>query len=70
MIWDLENNSIKTIIDYPIAPHKQNAYKEWNNRNYPITEQIHQEVLSLPMYPVLSKENVDQVIRAVNSFKR
>jgi len=70
LIRHLENNNIQTLIHYPIAPHKQNAYKEWNERNYPITEQIHRKVLSLPMYPVLSKENVDQVISAVNSFKR
>lgn len=70
LIKHLENNNIQTLIHYPIAPHKQNAYKEWNNRNYPITEQIHKEVLSLPMYPVLNDDKVEQVIYAVNSFKR
>ncbi|HAW08199.1 MAG TPA: aminotransferase, partial [Bacteroidetes bacterium] len=45
-------------------------YKEWNDRSYPITEKIHREVLSLPMYSVLNDEQVEQVIRAVNAFKR
>lgn len=66
----LERDGVQTLIHYPIAPHKQAAYKEWNERSYPITEKIHREVLSLPMYPVLSDEQVEQVIRAVNAFKR
>jgi len=48
----------------------QVAYKEWNDRSYPIAEKIHHEVLSLPMYAVLRDEQVEQVIHAVNSFKR
>ena len=66
----LEENGVQTLIHYPIAPHKQVAYKEWNDRSYPITERIHREVLSLPMYAVLRHEQVEQVIGAVNSFKR
>lgn len=66
----LENNGIQTIIHYPIPPHKQVAYKEWNERSYPITEKIHREVLSLPMYATLSDEQVEQVIKSANSFKR
>ena len=66
----LERNGVQTLIHYPIAPHKQAAYKEWNDRSYPITEKIHREVLSLPMYSVLNDEQVEQVIRAVNAFKR
>ncbi len=45
----LSDNGIQTLIHYPIPPHKQNAYKEWNNESYPISEQIHTEVLSLPI---------------------
>jgi dTDP-4-amino-4,6-dideoxygalactose transaminase len=50
----LVDNGIQTLIHYPIPPHKQNAYKEWNNENYPITEQIHEEVVSLPISGVQS----------------
>lgn len=65
----LEKNGVQTLIHYPIAPHKQVAYKEWNDRIYPITEKIHREVLSLPMYATLRDAEVEQVIRAINSFK-
>lgn len=65
----LAEQGIQTLIHYPIPPHKQQAYKEWNNLSYPISEQIHQEVLSLPMGPTLSIQNVDKIIDAVNKFK-
>jgi len=66
----LDHEGIQTVIHYPIPPHKQDAYREWNDRNYPITEQIHNEELSLSMSPTLSDGDVDTVIRAVNSFSR
>jgi dTDP-4-amino-4,6-dideoxygalactose transaminase len=66
----MEKNGVQTLIHYPIPPHKQEAYKEWKDRSYPITEKIHREVLSLPMYVTLGEAEVDQVIQAVNSFKR
>ncbi|MHB0896057.1 MAG: DegT/DnrJ/EryC1/StrS family aminotransferase [Spirochaetales bacterium] len=65
----MEKCGVQTLIHYPIPPHKQAAYKEWNDRRYPITEKIHHEVLSLPMYSTLIEAEIDQVIRAVNSFK-
>lgn len=64
----LTENNIQTLIHYPIPPHKQLAYKEWNGLNYPITEQIHQEVLSLPIGPVISNDEVMEVVKAINSF--
>lgn len=64
----LEQCGIHTLVHYPTPPHKQRAYKEWNDQSYPITEQIHREVLSLPISPVLSNEEVEQIIQAVNSF--
>ncbi len=71
---DLQNylvqNGVQTIIHYPIPPHKQECYKDWNHLSYPITEQIHDEELSLPMSPVMSDEDVKYVIEKVNSFKR
>ena len=65
----LAEQGIQTLIHYPIPPHKQKAYKDWNDRSYPISEQIHQEVLSLPMGPTLSMQDVDKIINAVNKFK-
>ena len=65
----LENEGIQTIIHYPIPPHKQECYKGWNNCSYPVTEMIHNCELSLPMSPVLSKDDVDKVINSLNNFK-
>jgi dTDP-4-amino-4,6-dideoxygalactose transaminase len=65
----LTSHEIQTLIHYPIPPHKQNAYKEWNKYSLPITEQIHEQVLSLPISPVLSNEEIETVIKVVNQFK-
>jgi dTDP-4-amino-4,6-dideoxygalactose transaminase len=64
----LLDKGIHTLIHYPIPPHKQNAYKEWNDRNYPITEKISKEVLSLPISGVLTLEEAEKVIEAINEF--
>lgn len=64
----LKENGIQTLIHYPIPPHQQEAYKEWNDKSYPITEQIHQEILSLPVSPVMTEEEIFTVIEAVNRF--
>jgi dTDP-4-amino-4,6-dideoxygalactose transaminase len=60
---------VQTIIHYPIPPHQQECYKEWNALSFPITEQIHREELSLPMSPVLTEEEVNTVIRVLNEFE-
>ncbi|MFW1815212.1 DegT/DnrJ/EryC1/StrS family aminotransferase [Acinetobacter guillouiae] len=65
----LADNGVQTLIHYPIPPHKQQAYKEWNNLSYPISEQIHAEVLSLPIGPTLSLEEAKKVIQLCNAFK-
>ena len=65
----LEREGIQTNIHYPTPPHLQGAYSEWANRSYPISEKIHLEILSLPMSPVMTDDEVSQVIRAVNSFR-
>ena len=64
----LTNNGIQTIIHYPVPPHKQEAYKEWNELSYPISEQIHAEVLSLPLSPVMPVEEVNKVIEVMNNY--
>ena len=65
----LLDNGVQTLIHYPIPPHKQQAYKEWNRNNYPVSEIIHQQVISLPMGPTITNEQVAVVITACNSFK-
>lgn len=64
----LTENGIQTLIHYPIPPHKQLAYKDCNNLSYPITEQIHEEVLSLPMSPVMSDWEVMKVVEVINNY--
>ncbi|GGH91714.1 aminotransferase [Pseudomonas fluvialis] len=64
----LNEQGVQTLIHYPIAPHKQKAYKEWNDQSYPLTEAMHEEVLSLPISPVMTDEQVQAVISAINSF--
>ncbi len=64
----LLKNDIETLIHYPIPPHKQIAYKEWNHLKYPISEKIHNEVLSLPISSVQSFENTLKVVEMVNKF--
>ena len=65
----LAENGVQTLIHYPIPPHKQQAYKEWNDLSYPISEKIHDEVMSLPMGPALSLGEAEKVIQLCNSFK-
>jgi dTDP-4-amino-4,6-dideoxygalactose transaminase len=64
----LLDNGIQTMIHYPIPPHHQKAFTEWNQRSYPVTEQIHREVLSLPIGPVLTEAEVDHIIDSMNQF--
>lgn len=65
----LLQNNIQTLIHYPIPPHKQEAYKEWNHISFPISEKIHNEVLSLPISPLLTIDEVKYVVTIVNKFK-
>lgn len=65
----LKDQGIQTLIHYPVAPHRQKAYKEWNNLSFPITEKIHAEELSLPISPVMTDEEVDRVVKSLNSWQ-
>lgn len=65
----LADNGVQTLIHYPIPPHKQQAYHEWNDLSYPIAEKIHQEVLSLPIGPTISNADINEVILLCNNFK-
>lgn len=64
----LSANGIQTIIHYPIPPHKQECYKEWNDLSFPITEQIHNEELSLPMSPVMTIREIEEIVSRINEF--
>lgn len=64
----LENNGVQTNIHYPTAPHKQGCYSEYANLSLPVTEKIHQEVMSLPISPVMTDEEVKKVVEVVNGF--
>jgi len=64
----LTDNGIQTLSHYPIPPHKQLAYKEWNGLSFPITEQIHNEVLSLPISPVMTDQEVLEVVKKINNY--
>lgn len=65
----LENNGIQTLIHYPIPPHKQECYKEWAGLSLPVSEKLHSEELSLPVSPVMTEEEVDTIIKVINSWR-
>ncbi|SFQ11122.1 dTDP-4-amino-4,6-dideoxygalactose transaminase [Geopseudomonas sagittaria] len=65
----LSECGVQTLIHYPLPPHQQQAYPQWNSMNRPLTERIHQEVLSLPIGPTLTVEDATLVIEACNQFR-
>jgi len=65
----LKREGIETLIHYPIPPHKQMAYKEWNEVNLPITETIHKEVVSLPISGIMGLDKAEYVVDVINSYK-
>ena len=64
----LLDNEIETIIHYPIPPHKQKCYSEFQNQQFKITEAIADEILSLPISPVITTTEIDTVINVINAF--
>ena len=64
----LLENGIQTVIHYPIPPHQQKAFDFWNHLTFPITEKIHKEVLSLPMSPVLTSDEVSFIVSILNQY--
>ena len=64
----LNDNGIQTLIHYPIPPHKQEAYHEWKDLGYPISEAIHKEVLSLPISGVQSLDDTIKVTKVLNAY--
>lgn len=64
----LNEQGIQTLIHYPIAPHQQKAYANWSNKSYPITERIHNEVVSLPISQTMTDNQVEFVIETINNY--
>jgi dTDP-4-amino-4,6-dideoxygalactose transaminase len=64
----LADNGVQTLVHYPIPPHQQCAYQEWQGNSFPVSEQIHKQVLSLPISPLLSMVDVGKIITICNSF--
>ena len=64
----LNDNEIQTLIHYPLPAHKQEAYKEFNKLSFPITEEIHEEVLSLPLSGIMTLKEIEQVSATLNSY--
>ena len=69
LIKHFGDNDVQALIHYPIPPHKQQAYSEWQDHSYPLTEMLHKTVISLPISPVMTDQHVRAVISACNSFK-
>lgn len=65
----LSQGGVQTLIHYPVAPHKQEAYAEWSHLTYPITEALHEQVLSLPISPTMTDDEVSYVIEACNTYR-
>lgn len=64
----LTERGIQTIIHYPIPPHQQEAYKEFKDLSFLITEAMHNEVLSLPISSILTDEEINEIINTINQF--
>lgn len=64
----LTEHDIQTLIHYPIPPHKQECYRQWNSRLYPITEKIHAQELSIPMNQSITEDEATEVVERLNSF--
>jgi dTDP-4-amino-4,6-dideoxygalactose transaminase len=65
----LTSCGIGSLFHYPIPPHKQNAYSDWGKLSLPVTELIHEQVLSLPLYPGMTDAQISNVITACNHFE-
>ena len=64
----LEENNIQTLVHYPVAPHKQKALQEFASLQLPITEELHQKAVSLPLNPVVTDEEITYVIEKLNAY--
>lgn len=64
----MADKGIETLVHYPTAPHRQEAYREFGGMNLPVTEKIHREVVSLPLNPVLENWEIEKIAETVNAY--
>ena len=64
----LDDNGVGSLIHYPVAPHQQKAFPELSHLSFPVSERLHREVVSIPISPVMTNEQVDKVISVLNSY--
>ncbi|MDA9002594.1 DegT/DnrJ/EryC1/StrS family aminotransferase [Flavobacteriaceae bacterium] len=64
----LKNNDVQTLIHYPIPIHHQDAYVEFKSLNLPLSEKIHEQVLSLPIGVHLTNEDLAYIVTVINEF--
>lgn len=62
------SKGIGTEIHYPIPPHQQKVFTEWNLQSFPITEKIHSEIVSIPLNPALTENQIDYIVKTINSY--
>ena len=65
----LKEQGVQTLIHYPIPPHKQECYSQWDTLSLPVTEKIHRQELSLPISPVMTPDEAHEVVKVINTFK-
>lgn len=61
-------NEIQTLIHYPVAPHQQDAMKEFHHLSFPVSEEIHNHIVSIPLHPMLTNEEVTKIISVINAY--
>ncbi|GAB2829594.1 DegT/DnrJ/EryC1/StrS family aminotransferase [Ferruginibacter profundus] len=64
----LSDNGIQTVIHYPIPPHHQPAYSQWKELSFPVSEKIHNEIISLPISPVMTEDEIKTVVEIINKY--
>lgn len=67
MKW-LREREIGCGVHYPLPVHMQPAYVEYSHMSLPATEQVTQEIVSLPMFPGLREDEVERVCAAIIEF--
>ena len=68
LVNHLNKNNISSMVHYPIPPHKQKAYKEYNDLKFPITELIHKEIISIPASIILKKNELKKIVDILNRY--
>jgi len=70
VLKDLKNEGIGVLIHYPIPLHLQEAYKDlgYKQGDFPVAEKVADEILSLPMFPHISKEQIDYVCEVLKKI--